>query len=263
MNTALIRSLLISAVTLPVVSLAAPVSLSVPDGEYALVAAWRFQGIQTPFIGQAAPWQYYKYTPTSFDIYVDVLGAWSPGNPISFPGEGGIVQPNGGSDTFLFQQHGTPTLPLNLQPGLNLVCCQSDLIASYEDIVGAPPANGTLLYQFNPGPGRNPFHLGAPDYKIFTFMFGTWTPSVPVISVTEAVFILHPQQLNNFQISANGEVTFEVTTPLSRQVTVEYSDSLTQPSWQTLTNFVGTGALVQIKDQPSGNKRFYRSWISQ
>lgn len=263
MKTGIIGTVTSLTLALPLVSLAAPYSLSVPDGEYRLIPACRFQGVEMPWIGQEAPWTLLMFNRTGYDTYTLFAGQWDRPDPTTIPGAGGIVHPYGGDDTFLFQQKTSPKLPLSLQAGLNLVCCQTDKIASYEDIVGAPPADGTLLYQFNPGPGRNPFHLGAPDYNIYMFMFATWTPSSPVIGVTEAVFILHPQQLTNFQISANGEVSFELTTPVNKPVTVEYSDSLNQPSWQTLTNFVGTGASVQIKDQPAGNKRFYRSWMAQ
>ena len=268
MQPSLFRSLTTLALALPVISIAAPHSVTVGDGDYALVAGWRFQGVEMSEIGQQeAPWTLFTFNQKDYDAWTLLGGSWLGGpsaEPFSFPGQGAIIGVSGGSDTFLFQQKTPPHLPLNLKAGLNLVCCQSDITAaSYEDIVGTPPVDDTLLYQFNPGEGRSPFHLGAPDYNIFMYKSAVWTPSVPVIGVTEAVFILHPQQLINFQMTANGAVSFELTTPVDKQVTIEYSESLTQSSWQTLTNFVGTGASVQIKDQPSGNRRFYRSRMSE
>jgi hypothetical protein len=252
------------ALVLP--SMAAPYTLTVPNAEYRLVAAFRLQGPEIPLIGQLPPMQLFQYD-TDTDLFLVApwnLGQWGP-DIVFGPGEGAIFQPSGGSATLLFQQSVAPRLPLKLQPGFNLVCCQSDVAASFEDVVGTPPANGTLLYQFNSGPGRNPFNLAAPDYAVFTFTNGVWSPTSPMVGITEAVFVFQPPQLSNFQLTSNG-IAFEVTPPLKTQLAIEYSDSLTQPSWQVLTNVVGNGVSLKITDSSIGSavrQRFYRARTSQ
>src|SRR5262249_45245770 len=109
------------------------------------------------------------------------------------------------------------------------------------------------------GPGRNPFNLAAPDYTIFTFANGAWSPANPVIGITEAVFVYQPPQLSNLQVTADG-ISFEIMLPLNQQFLIEYTDSLAQPSWQPLTNIVGSGASTKITDNSIGtSQRFYRS----
>ena len=75
------------------------------------------------------------------DMYVVAswsLGQWGPGITFGL-GEGAIFQPSGGGVTLLFQQLTPPKLPIQLEPGFNLVCCQTDITASFEDIVDSPP----------------------------------------------------------------------------------------------------------------------------
>jgi hypothetical protein len=250
---------------LPIVAIAAQYTLTVPDGEYRLIPVCRFQGVQNPDISIGPPPQQelFQYNPMVGGFWISdwLFGAWGPTEPPYPAGEGAIFQPSGGGATLLFQQRNVPKLPLILAPGLNLVGCQSDTIASFEDIVGAPPANGTLLYQFNAGPGRNPFNLAAPDYTIFTFANGGWSPTNPVIGITEAVFVYQPPQLSNAEVTANG-ISFEILPPINQQFVIEYTDSLTQPSWQPLTNVVGSGASIEISDSLIGSgvkQRFYRA----
>jgi hypothetical protein len=122
-----------------------------------------------------------------------------------------------------------------------------------------------MLYQFNPGPGRNPFNLAAPDYSIFTFANGAWSPTNPVVGITDAVFVYQPPQLSNVQVTANG-ISFEITPLFNQQFLIEYTDSLTQPSWQPLTNIVGSGFSIKIADnsiRTSVQQRFYRARSTQ
>jgi hypothetical protein len=246
-------------------ALQAAVTLTIPDGEYRLIAGCRFQGFTTPtnFIAptnaQPSLFQFNKVTGY-YDINVWALGAWDR-EPIFSFGEGAIWQSYGDDATLSFEQKTATKLPLQLTTGFNLVCCQSNIVAGFEDIVGIPPANGTLLYQFNAGPGRNPFNLAAPDYSIFTFANGAWSPTNPIIGITEAVFVYQPPQLSNAQATANG-ISFEILPPINQQFVIEYTDSLTQPSWQTLTNIVGSGASIKITDNSIGTsvqQRFYRA----
>lgn len=260
---------LLSAIGLVLVlsglSIGAQTTLKVPSGEYVLIAGCRLQTIETdPWLGPGPQFEIIQFDSLldGFITFQTILGGWGPSQPTFGSGEGGIFQVSGGDVTLVFQQQRTEIrLPLPLQSGFSLVCCQSNLTASFEDIVGRSPANGTMLYQFNQGPGRNPLNLAAPDYTVFTFANGSWSPTTPVIGVTEAVFVFQPPQLSNVQITATG-ISFDVMPPVNMHLAIEYSDSLTQPSWQTLTNVVGTGASIKITDtsiQSAVRQRFYRA----
>ena len=194
MNAKTLFALAALVVDLPFVYAAGPYPLTIPDGEYRLVPACRFQRVQTPMIGQVYPCTMYAYRAGGFVPSVFFGGVWSPELVFS-PGEGGVLTVSGGSDTFLFQQSAATVLPLALAPGFNLVCCQTDTTAGFEDIVGRAPKNGEMVYQFNAGPGRNPFNLAAPDYTVYPFTNGTWSPSTPVAAITEAVFVYEPPEL--------------------------------------------------------------------
>ena len=260
------KALLSVALALPPLCGASPSALTVPDGEYRLVAACRLQSPETPLIGQLPGMELFVFSSVA-DMFFAAswsLGQWGPGITFS-AGEGAVFQPSGGDVTLLFQQSVAPKLPLQLEPGFHLICCQTDIVSTFEDIVGTPPANGTLLYQFNAGPGRKPFNLASPDYTIFTFANGAWSPTNPVVGVTEAVFVYQPPQLSNAEVIANG-ISFEITPPLNQQFLIEYTDSLTQPSWQPLTNVLGSGASIKVTDDSMGTsvkQRFYRARSTQ
>ena len=262
----------ILAIGCPWLSFASSVSaqsttLTVPSGEYRLIAGCRLQTIQTAppntYIGQPPQFEVVQYNSAleAFVTFQPLLGGWAPSQPTFGPGEGGFFQVSGGDATLVFQQRTPTRLPLVLTSGFVLVCCQSNIPASFEDIMGTPPANGTMLYQFNPGPGRNPYNLAAPDYTIFTFAKGAWSPTNPVVGITEAVFVYQPPQLANFQVTENG-ISFEISPPFNQPFAIEYTDSLTRPAWQTLTNVVGNGAPIRILDSSIGisvRQRFYRA----
>src|SRR5579859_7971325 len=235
--------------------------LTVPNGEYRLIPACRGQSIIV--LDHSSPQlELFKYNPVKGNYVISewILGAWSLSELSFAAGEGAIVQASGVDANLLFQQPVAPKLPLQLQPGFNLVCCQTDIVATFEDVVGTPPANGTLLYQFNAGPERNPFNLAAPDYTIFTFANGAWSPTNPVVGITEAVFVYQPPQMSNAQVTSNG-ISFEIMPPINQQFVIEYTDSLTQPSWQTLTNVMGSGVSINVTDSSVGKapQRFYRA----
>lgn len=159
-----------------------------------------------------------------------------------------------------FTNNPTPILPLSLAAGYNLVSCQSNGPATFEDIVGRSPDPGTRLYRYIDLPDNDPTVLNETNFTIYTFADGTWVPETPTVNAAEAVWILQPPTFSNIQVS-DGLFSFDVLTPEAATVTVEYTENLTSGSWSELTNFAGNGGVMNVVD-PAGvdavTQRFYR-----
>lgn len=235
--------------------------ITIPQGEYRLV--------RSPFTVNNPPlltpsFSVLTWAGSYFNEDYYAAGGWdSP--PMWAYGQGVVVHPIGGSLTICFPEPAqSPRLPLPLGCGLNLVCAQSNIVAGFEEIVGRAPWEGVQVHQFNAGPGRLPAHFGPPDYTIYTFSGGSWSPSVPVAQIGQAVFVHQPSpQLWNVRL-VDGHFGFEVTAPPASTVVVEYSEG--DPSgWTELTTFTGSGTFQPLSDGTAiGGKlqRFYRLRVS-
>lgn len=127
------------------------------------------------------------YSSSTFD---PELGGWDNPSLSLAPGEGGFVLnvdvlPVSTSFT---GEPITSQLPLNLPPGqLTLVAAQTPTPTTYEQIVGLPPSEGTVLYRYDSALRGDPRNLS--EWQPYAFSSGQWTPATPTISVGEPVFI--------------------------------------------------------------------------
>ncbi len=214
--------------------------------------------------GNATVWRYAlgTFVPYTYD---DVDLVWVPGPPSHRLGEGFLMQAGGSPNNFSYcfpQPTQNPLLPLKLVPGINLVCCQSNLLATYEDIAGASPTPGTRLYRLKPG-ATNPFPLTSPDYLAYTYLPTGWVPSAPVADPGEAVIIYVAPFIQNAAI-VNGRMEFDVLSLAAYEVTVERTDSLISPVWQTITNFTADSGMTHISDPDAVSGavgRYYRAHL--
>ena len=130
------------------------------------------------------------YTASTFD---PDFGGWDNPSLNLRPGEGGFVK-NSTSSPFTVTFVGevqTPHLPLSLPPGqLALVARQIPAPATYEQITGLAPADGTKLYRYDPALQVQPFSLT--NWQAYTFSQGQWTPGTPSVGIGEPVFIQVP-----------------------------------------------------------------------
>jgi hypothetical protein len=112
-------------------------------------------------------------------------GGWQPGTTVFLPGYGAMLL-NRSANPFQVQISGFPAYPPNpLQLDANvpaLVGRQTPGPATFQDIVGYPPQNGTTVTRILPGQGQA-------DY---TFSNGAWQPVEPVAQLGEAVWITLP-----------------------------------------------------------------------
>ncbi|HEY3762307.1 MAG TPA: hypothetical protein VGN23_11230 [Verrucomicrobiae bacterium] len=86
-----------------------------------------------------------------------------------------------------------------------------------------------------------------PSSVRFSIQGGFWIRPAPIFFAPTAV---------------NGNFLVSIQTELGGNYTVSYANSLTSPSWQTLTNFTGNGGIMTVTNSAPGvASRFY--WLVQ
>jgi hypothetical protein len=260
-NPILLASIAVSLL-LPFTASAAQFCTNAPTGSYVIVSTTINlfpQGGSQLFRRLGCSGSYTVYT------YDDLELQWTPSDPGHLPGEAFLFHLGGisGNTTYCFPQptH-SPILPLNLCPGINMVCCQSNIPATYEDIVGLPPVIGTRLLRLKRG-ATNPYPIPSDAYLTYTYLGTGWSPTTPIAAAGEAVIILLGPFFQNEAIVVDGKMEFDVYSPAGYTTTIESTDSLTAPQWQILTTFsAGSGDATHITDPDPINahaQRYYRA----
>lgn len=248
--------------TIPSMTFAGPFSVDVPAG------VWRSVSCNL-VIHSYGPWTgvllLYTNRFTAFVNDDDPGPGWNPSTPVIPRGGGAFIRPYEPATIRYSDAIAPPTLPLDL-PALSLVSCQSNVVATFEGIVGRAPVDGTRVHRYNPGPGRDPLDIGQPpDYSTYTYSGGEWSPCEPVVDLGEAVwvdqptaFVYQPKLLNPRLVS--GQFTFEVETVYGYGTKVEYANTLPSDSWKELMAFTGDGYRKTATDTnvPNASRRFYR-----
>ena len=109
-------------------------------------------------------------------------GGWMP-NLMLKPGEGAFLQTQTPFPLVLCGARRTPVLPINIPIGqCYLLSRQSDDIATYDNIVGLPPMDGSTLYKWNPT-------TQSYEAYVYDVLVGGWTPMDPFIMPCTAVWI--------------------------------------------------------------------------
>lgn len=259
----LLLALIEVSLLLPFTAGAAQFCTNVPPGGYWVPGTVNLDSIFPPLT------QLYRciHPPTAggFTVYNfdDIDLVWVPNKPGHFPGEGFMITPADITTLCFPEPTQSPVLPLTLYPGINLVCCQSNVPATYEQIVGAPPAPGTRLLRQKKG-ATNPFPippLGSTGYVTYTYLGGGWSPTTPIAGVGEAVFIYITPSIQNEAI-VGGRMQFDVYSPAGYQLTVDRTDSLTAPQWQTLTTVTPGSGVTHVTDPDpisAHTQRYYRA----
>src|SRR6516225_9953727 len=90
-------------------SVPAQSTLTVPNGEYRLIAACRLQAIETSppnnWVGQSPQFELFQFYPPIEDFltFQTLLSGWAPAQPVFGEGEGGIFRSTGVDATLVFQ----------------------------------------------------------------------------------------------------------------------------------------------------------------
>jgi hypothetical protein len=114
--------------------------------------------------------------------YSAALGTWIPSSIVLRPGEGAqLVSPIGTNLVFSGTAN-VPVLPLAIPAGQAwLVSRQTNDVGTYENIVGASPAPGAVVYKWNPVSG---------SYTLYTYTASGWSGGAePTVAVGESVWI--------------------------------------------------------------------------
>ncbi len=122
------------------------------------------------------------------DAFTFIAGVgWTPAEFIVQPGEGALLNlPTPATLTFAGETRPSP-LPLSMLPGFNLVSAQTPKPSTFEQIMGFPPANGTVMYRYRTN--RDPHHFDYDNFRIHHFKDGAWHDTPPIVRVGEAVFV--------------------------------------------------------------------------
>lgn len=211
--------------------------------------------------------QVVKPGPADYEGYilynrVTFGSGWSPAVPTRpDSGFGWLVRLNYEHPLFFPTNLPPPVLPLDLPPGFSLVCCQYPRDASFEDIVGRPPDLGTRLYKSQGGLPLWPTNTEGTTFLSYAFTNETWSPSVPLVSLGEAVWVLQPPKLPVPQL-VSGQLQFPIRTATFATLDLECTDNLDGSSpWQQVAHIVGSGNITNVVDDPGTNAvehRFYR-----
>jgi hypothetical protein len=84
----------------------------------------------------------------------------------------------------------------------------------------------------------------VPASARFSIQGGFWIQPAPIFFAPTAV---------------NGNFTVSIQSELGESYTVSYANSLSSPSWQTLTNITGNGSVITVTNSAPGvSQRFYQ-----
>jgi len=84
----------------------------------------------------------------------------------------------------------------------------------------------------------------VPSSTSFSIQGGFWIRPAPIFFAPTAV---------------NGNFMVSIQSELGETYTVSYANSLSSPSWQTLTNITGNGSVITVTNSASGvTSRFFR-----
>ncbi len=172
--------------------------------------------------------------------YVQITRIYNNGNKVSF------VRESSGSATIL--QSTDTMVATNL-------CLRLDRDMATEMIIGNYSLDGVNWIALGSGVIQP---LNNPHLAIFV---GASSGGFPDANL-EWVDVVTPQSLPTVIIApgiANNKFGFGFLTQLGAGYLIEYKNVLSDPSWQTLTNLVGTGSVVTFVDTSNLNtSRFYR-----
>lgn len=120
---------------------------------------------------------FYKWTGTDFDIATFFFGSWDKPNLTLNPGEGGFVNVASPATITFVGDVPEGNLSNPIPVGFSIRSSQVPQ-AGPVDTLGLTLNNNDNLYKWN-----------GSSYDIYTFFFGSWSPSTPTLAVGESIFI--------------------------------------------------------------------------
>jgi hypothetical protein len=189
----------------------------------------------------------HDYNNNGLDDYIDIsLGTSADVNGNLIPDEaetcfGPMVETKPASQTVVLGQNVTLSVAVNGTPPF-----------SYQWLLNGLSIAGATNSSLNINP-VTPANLG--DYTV------TISNACGIVEGTSANIMVTPTTLPIIYDAnlADGWFRFMVETKIGYDYVIEYKNSLTDPTWSTLTNTPGSGAPQLIYDaEPPPSMRFYR-----
>ena len=159
----------------------------------------------------------FELVTQTFSNYMYTSKGWTPSEPTLSPGQGAFFFSQAASTWTVTGESNTPTLPLNLPTGIFcLVGCQTNIPATFDDIVGYAAPSGAELYRLIPGSTGD--SVSCPScFMAYSNVGSVWEPATPVANVGESVYIYLPtsppvisQQPQSQTIECGGTADFSV-----------------------------------------------------
>jgi hypothetical protein len=143
----------------------------------------------------------YKFDPSTgqYASSALLLGTWSDPTMTFDPGEGAFVLNPAGAGTVTVTFVGEVSqgdLSHAVPAGFSVQSSEVPQSGQLDTELGLPVANGTVVYRYDNAAGL---------YVSSSFLFGSWTPTIPVPEVGEAFFLSAPA-------AASWTRTFSVNT---------------------------------------------------
>ncbi len=146
---------------------------------------------------------------TTYQYYDDADSGGIPGWYDYFGNLANNVIWNSGQGMILYNPVGATTLTfggsvpvLTVPTPLPCGCGQYNLLGNltggpgtYDNVIGLAPQPGAQVLRYIPGQPVSP--VQAPNYSVYTFTGGSWSPSAPVLTNNEAAWFLVPCVTNN------------------------------------------------------------------
>lgn len=175
-----------------------PSGLSDPNGNLnAVLYVWNCVAFSTYQYFTGADADTFFANVGSVDGWYDATGVLIS-NVIWNSGQGMIIYNPGGTTTLTFAgSMPVLTVPTVLPCGCgyyNLLGNLTGGLGTYENVTGLAPQEGAQVLRYIPGQPVNP--VQPPNYSVYDFTGGSWSPSAPVLTNGEAAWFIVPCSTN-------------------------------------------------------------------
>jgi hypothetical protein len=209
-------------------------------------------------------WDYFlkdfEWTATDMDTFAE---SWSAPNLIISPGDGFLLfYPWDYVSNPYFPLQGTPRVPSGRRVeipagGCYLLAAETLTNGTYQTVVGAPPMEGMRVYRLNPDGDVG--HFGPPDYTVYTYANGAWSPEEPVLNLGESAWYCAPAPPLNMRVTNHVAVLSWPANSIDYKLEWASNPGVSN-AWIAVTGSVVTNDNLQSVTLPlsAADNRFYR-----
>ena len=208
--------------------------------------------------GQTLPTPY-GLPPPSYPTFLDYLDVfsetWNCETCVWCVGDGLFIR-TAQTHVFNYTFEGNPRTPSGRiakipAGGALLLGAETLTNGTYEIVIGAAPTEGVQVYRFNATTNYpDAFHFGPPEYNVYTFNNGEWSPLPPVLNIGEAAWFRAPPPTLGIRATNNTVVLSWPTNAIP--FTLESATQFGSPtSWSAVGIPIVTNSDLQTVTVPS------------